>query len=67
MSVKFAADLRGFGNPQFMRCFSKRLVTHLLVQDSFANRDAAITNVNTGSGNKLADFGVALSAEGAHC
>jgi len=42
------------------------LLVQLFFEDTATDVDAPVTNVNAGTGDQLFDFGVALSAEGAH-
>jgi hypothetical protein len=45
---------------------STRIFIQFLVENAFANVDAAIADVNTGTGDEFAHLGVAFATEGTH-
>jgi hypothetical protein len=65
MLVEEFLNLSGLGNAEGRLVFS-RVVFEFLFQDSPANGDAAVANINARAGNEFANFGLALSAERAH-
>ena len=65
MLVEQFLNLSGLGNAEGRLVFS-RVVFEFLFQDSPANGYAAVANINAGTGDEFADFGLALSAERAH-
>ena len=42
------------------------IFVQLLIQDAFTNIDATVANIDPGTGDQLADLGMALPAERAH-
>ena len=43
-----------------------RFLVQFLIENAFADVDAAVANVNAGPGDEFAHLGVALATEGAH-
>ena len=63
--VERAADLRRLRHANG-RGLPARVLVQLLVEDAFADIDAAVADVNAGAGDELAHFRVAFAAEAAH-
>ena len=63
--VERAPDLGRLRNADVRR-LPPRVFVQLLVEDAFADVDAAVANVDAGTGDELAHLRVALAAEAAH-
>src|SRR5262249_18536289 len=49
-----------------IRRLTAGVFVEFLIENAFANVDAAVADVNTGAGNKLSHLSVAFATEGAH-
>ena len=63
--IKQAADFHRLRHTDIRRLAS-RILVQLLVEDAFANVDAAIADVNAGTGDEFADLGMAFATKRAH-
>ena len=63
--IEFALDVGRLGHAH-AGAFFLRLVLEFLVEDAFAEADAAVADVDAGAGDEFAHLAVALSAERAH-
>jgi hypothetical protein len=65
MLVEEFLNLSGLGNSEGRLAFA-RVVFEFFFQDSPANGNAAVANINAGASDEFANFGLALSAKRAH-
>src|ERR1700730_6280350 len=65
MLIEQSPDFHRFRHPNIRR-LPPRVFVEFLVEDALADIDATVTNVDAGTGDQLAHFGVALATERAH-
>ena len=65
MVVEFPHDVGGFRHADGGLLLAG-LIRQFLVEDAFADGDATVANVNTGTGDELAHLRVAFATEGTH-
>ena len=63
--IKRAPDFRRLGHTDIRRLTPSVLV-QFFIENTFANVDAAIADINAGAGDQFAYLCVALATEGAH-
>jgi hypothetical protein len=63
--VEETADLGWFGNTD-SGGLAARVFTQFLVEDTLANIDATVTDIDTGTGDEFTHLGVAFATERAH-
>ena len=59
--IERTPDFRRLGHPNVDDC--RRIFVQFLVEDAFADVDAAVANVDARAGDQFAHLGVALAAE----
>src|SRR5689334_17131792 len=64
--VERTADFRRFRHPHG-RGLAPRVFVQLLIEDTLANVDATVADVDTRPGDQFAHLRVALATEAAHC